>query len=58
MSVLKALLGDDISAAKSNLRAINGAITVTPGNVIPSISAHRIKAGFDYAVFDNWKAAE
>ena len=28
---------------------------VTPGNVIPSIPAHRIKAGVEYAVFDNWK---
>ena len=32
-----------------------GLITVTPGNVIPSIPAHRVKAGFEYAVFDNWK---
>jgi iron complex outermembrane recepter protein len=39
----------------NNPRAINGLITVTPGNVIPSIPAHRVKAGFDYAVFDNWK---
>ena len=38
-----------------NPYAVDGVITVTPGNVIPSIPAHRVKAGFDYAVFDNWK---
>lgn len=42
-------------SSPNNPRAINGLITVTPGNVIPSIPAHRVKAGFDYAVFDNWK---
>ncbi len=35
--------------------AVDGLITVTPGNVIPSIPAHRFKAGVEYAVFDNWK---
>ncbi len=35
--------------------AVDGLITVTPGNVIPSIPAHRFKAGAEYAVFDNWK---
>ena len=35
--------------------AVDGVITVTPGNVIPSIPAHRFKAGAEYAVFDNWK---
>ena len=35
--------------------AVDGLITVTPGNVMPSIPAHRVKAGVDYKVFDNWK---
>jgi iron complex outermembrane recepter protein len=35
--------------------AVDGLITVTPGNVIPSIPAHRFKAGIEYNVFDNWK---
>ena len=35
--------------------AVDGLITVTPGNVMPSIPAHRVKAGVEYAVFDNWK---
>ena len=35
--------------------AVDGLITVTPGNVMPAIPAHRVKAGFDYAVLDNWK---
>jgi iron complex outermembrane recepter protein len=38
-----------------NPLAVDGLITVTPGNVIPSIPAHRFKAGVEYAVFDNWK---
>jgi iron complex outermembrane recepter protein len=38
-----------------NPYAVDGLITVTPGNVIPSIPAHRFKAGVEYAVFDNWK---
>ncbi len=38
-----------------NPLAVDGLITVTPGNVIPSIPAHRVKAGVEYAVFDNWK---
>jgi iron complex outermembrane receptor protein len=38
-----------------NPRAVEGFITVTPGNVIPLIPAHRVKFGFDYAVFPNWK---
>jgi iron complex outermembrane receptor protein len=39
----------------NNPFAVNGLITVTPGNVIPSIPAHRAKAGAEYAVFENWK---
>jgi iron complex outermembrane receptor protein len=35
--------------------AVDGLINVTPGNVIPSIPAHRVKAGFDYKLFDNWQ---
>ena len=33
----------------------NGNIQVSPGNVIPAIPRHRIKAGFDYAVTDVFK---
>ena len=33
----------------------NGNIQVSPGNVIPAIPRHRIKAGFDYAVTDAFK---
>jgi iron complex outermembrane recepter protein len=42
-------------ASPGNPFAVDGLITVTPGNVMPSIPAHRVKAGFEYAVFDNWK---
>jgi iron complex outermembrane receptor protein len=35
--------------------AVDGVITVRPGNIIPSIPAHRFKAGAEYAIFDNWK---
>jgi iron complex outermembrane receptor protein len=35
--------------------AVGGLITVTPGNVIPSIPAHKFKAGGEYAVTDKWK---
>jgi iron complex outermembrane receptor protein len=35
--------------------AVDGLITVTPGNVMPSIPAHRVKAGVEYSVFENWK---
>jgi outer membrane receptor protein involved in Fe transport len=33
----------------------NGNIQVSPGNIIPAIPRHRIKAGFDYAVTDAFK---
>jgi outer membrane receptor protein involved in Fe transport len=32
-----------------------GTIQVLPGNVIPAIPRHRIKAGIDYNVTDQWK---
>jgi iron complex outermembrane receptor protein len=38
-----------------NPMAIDGVITVRPGNVIPLIPAHRVKAGADYAVTERWK---
>jgi iron complex outermembrane receptor protein len=38
-----------------NPLAVDGVVTVTPGNVIPSIPAHRFKAGAEYNVLDNWK---
>ncbi|MGA2056809.1 MAG: TonB-dependent receptor [Bradyrhizobium sp.] len=33
----------------------NGNIQVSPGNIVPAIPRHRIKAGFDYAVTDAFK---
>jgi outer membrane receptor protein involved in Fe transport len=33
----------------------NGNIQVLPGNIIPAIPRHRIKASFDYAVTDSFK---
>jgi iron complex outermembrane receptor protein len=35
--------------------AVDGLITVRPGNVIPSIPAHRFKAGAEYALKEKWK---
>ncbi|MBV8839408.1 MAG: TonB-dependent receptor [Alphaproteobacteria bacterium] len=42
-------------ASPSNPFAVDGLITVMPGNHIPSIPQHRFKVGAEYAVFDNWK---
>lgn len=42
-------------ASPDNPLAVNGEITVTPGNRIPSIPRHRFKAAADYAVTDTWK---
>jgi iron complex outermembrane recepter protein len=42
-------------SSPNNPLAVNGLITVTPDNVIPSIPAHRVKAGVEYSVFENWK---
>jgi outer membrane receptor protein involved in Fe transport len=33
----------------------NGNIQVLPGDVVPSIPRHRVKAGIDYAATDAWK---
>src|SRR3569832_1451420 len=33
----------------------NGIIQVSPGNIIPTIPRHRIKASFDYSVTDDFK---
>jgi len=33
----------------------NGNIQILPGNVIPSVPRHRIKAGFDYSITDAFK---
>ena len=46
---------DHAAVSRQSVRDVDGLITVTPGNVIPSIPAHRVKAGVEYAVFDNWK---
>ena len=44
------LLGSNSPFADSN-----GNIQVSPGNIIPTIPRHRIKAGFDYSVTDAFK---
>jgi outer membrane receptor protein involved in Fe transport len=33
----------------------NGNVQVSPGNIIPAIPRHRIKAGFDYSITDAFK---
>jgi len=33
----------------------NGYVQVLPGNIIPTIPGHRVKASFDYAVTDAFK---
>jgi iron complex outermembrane receptor protein len=44
-----------VLASPHNPFAVDGLITVTPGDHIPSIPQHRFKAGAEYAVLDNWK---
>ncbi|WP_044540384.1 TonB-dependent receptor [Bradyrhizobium sp. LTSP885] len=44
-------LGSNSPAAEQN----NGIIQVLPGNQIPAIPRHRVKAGFDYAITDAFK---
>ena len=54
-SFLDATFLDTITlASPDNPFAINGEITVLPGNRIPSIPRHRFKAVADYAVTDTW----
>ncbi len=38
-----------------NPQAVNDLITVSPGNIIPLIPAHRFKAGAEYSLTDKWK---
>jgi outer membrane receptor protein involved in Fe transport len=42
-------------ASNSPFADANGKIQVVPGDVIPAIPRHRVKAGIDYAVTDAWK---
>jgi iron complex outermembrane recepter protein len=42
-------------SSPNNPFAVNGLITVLPGDRIPSIPLQRFKAGVEYAVFQNWK---
>ena len=42
-------------SSPNNPFAVDGLITVLPGDRIPSIPLHRFKAGVEYAVFQNWK---
>ena len=41
-------------ASPFNPAAVNGNISVVPGNHIPAVPAHRFKAGVDYVVSDAW----
>ena len=43
------------SFAEQSFRRRNGNISVHPGDKIPTIPAHRLKASFDYDVTDQWK---
>jgi iron complex outermembrane receptor protein len=43
-----------VLASPDNPLAVDGLITVTPGNRIPTIPQHRFKARLDYAVTDRW----
>jgi outer membrane receptor protein involved in Fe transport len=42
-------------ASNSPFADANGNIQVVPGDVIPAIPRHRVKAGIDYNVTDAWK---
>jgi iron complex outermembrane receptor protein len=42
-------------SSPNNPFAVNGLITVTPGDRIPSIPLHRFKTGVEFAMRDNWK---
>ncbi|MFL6797258.1 MAG: TonB-dependent receptor [Xanthobacteraceae bacterium] len=42
-------------SSPNNPLAVNGVITVTPGNVIPLIPLHRVKAGVEYLAAERWK---
>jgi iron complex outermembrane receptor protein len=44
-----------LSSLNNPAADINGNISVTPGDVIPGIPAHRFKAGAEYQVTDRWK---
>src|SRR5271156_6307478 len=44
-----------VLGSNSPLADANGNIQVSPGNIIPAIPRHRIKASFDYAVTDAFK---
>jgi iron complex outermembrane receptor protein len=48
---------DALEVASNSPTAVanGGTIPITPGNQIPAIPRHRIKAGIEYAVTDAWK---
>jgi iron complex outermembrane receptor protein len=55
-SLVDATFRDTITlSSPNNPMAVNGLITVLPGDRIPSIPLHRFKAGVEYVVRDNWK---
>ena len=44
-----------LSSPNNPLASDTGSITVRPGNKVPLIPAHQIKAGFDYEVLPGWR---
>lgn len=42
-------------SSPNNPLAVDDLISVQPGNHLPGIPRHRLKAGVDYTVFDGWK---
>lgn len=48
---------DALEVASNSPTAVanGGIISITPGNQIPAVPRHRIKAGIEYAVTDAWK---
>ncbi|TYL98707.1 TonB-dependent receptor [Bradyrhizobium rifense] len=45
----------DVASNSPTAVANGGIISIVPGNQIPAIPRHRIKAGIEYAVTDAWK---
>jgi iron complex outermembrane receptor protein len=43
-----------VLSSPNNPFAVGGLITVSPGDQIPSIPRHRLKAGVDYSLTDRW----
>jgi iron complex outermembrane receptor protein len=55
-SVVDATFQDTITlASPNNLLAVGGLITIEPGNHLPAIPKHRLKASADYLITPEWK---